>query len=226
MFLNGLNFKVKRTKRIKTISIKIKEQIVFISIPFFLSNWELKKIIKEKEEWIRKKILYQKFQPKLPKKKFVTGEFFLIKGKKYKLVLQGGNEKFTYLTKKEIIICVGKKIIEPKLILEKWYRTNSLIHFKKRSLKYEKIIGVAPKSIKSRNYSSRWGSCSSKGDITFNWRLFMAPYNVIDYVIVHELCHLLEANHSKDFWNKVKLYFPNFNIYSNWLKHNGHTLHW
>ena len=114
MFLEGINVEIKRTKRIKTISIKITEQDVFIYIPFFLNNWELKKIIKEKENWIRKKISYEKSKPKFIKKQFVSGEFFFVKGKKYKLFLKGGNENSIYLTRKEIIVSLGKNSREVK----------------------------------------------------------------------------------------------------------------
>lgn len=70
----------------------------------------------------------------------------------------------------------------------------------------------------------RWGSCSSKGSFNFSWRLIMAPVPVIDYVVVHELVHLEEKNHSKIFWIKVKMLLPNYETYKDWLKENSYLL--
>ncbi|WDC85678.1 M48 family metallopeptidase [Caloramator sp. mosi_1] len=69
-----------------------------------------------------------------------------------------------------------------------------------------------------------WGSCSSKGNINLNWRLVMMPLDVIDYVIVHELCHLKHPNHSKGFWNLVREFMPDFEGKRRWLKENGARL--
>ena len=65
-----------------------------------------------------------------------------------------------------------------------------------------------------------WGSCSAKGDISFNWRIILAPHSVVDYVVVHELCHLLEHNHSPKFWKEVERYVPDWRNQRDWLKHN------
>jgi len=85
-------------------------------------------------------------------------------------------------------------------------------------------IGVCPRKLTVREQKTRWGSCSSKGNISLNWKLVMAPMEVIDYVIVHELCHMKEMNHSKNYWNIVKSIIPDFELRRKWLKDNGHRL--
>ena len=83
------------------------------------------------------------------------------------------------------------------------------------------LIGVKPIRIQIRDQRSRWGSCSTRGTLSFNWRLVLAPFDVLDYVVVHELCHLREANHSSKFWNEVGQVCPEWRDAERWLRKNG-----
>ena len=89
---------------------------------------------------------------------------------------------------------------------------------------YAPLMGVHPGRITIRDQKSRWGSCSSAGTLSFNYRLMMAPPRVLDYVVVHELCHLTHMNHSKDFWNMVERILPDYKESKNWLKEHGKEL--
>jgi len=84
-------------------------------------------------------------------------------------------------------------------------------------------MGVAPNSISVRDYKSRWGSCSSKGEISYNWRIIIAPHQIVDYVVVHELCHLKHPNHSPEYWKSVKRVNPEYKEHRQWLKEHGAT---
>ncbi len=94
----------------------------------------------------------------------------------------------------------------------------------KKTFKFSQIMNVRYNSVKIKNYKSRWGSCSSKGDISFNWKIIFAPENIIEYLVVHELSHLIYFNHSKLFWNKVEEFQYNYKENRNWLKENGYKL--
>ena len=85
-------------------------------------------------------------------------------------------------------------------------------------------MGVRYGRIAIREQKTRWGSCSEKGNLNFNWRIVLAPPEVRDYVVIHELCHLSHLNHSKEFWVRVQEFCPEYKIYRRWLKENGHTL--
>lgn len=111
------------------------------------------------------------------------------------------------------------------LALEKRYREAAKEYIPKRVAYYHTMTGGHYEKICIRDQQTRWGSCSARGTLSFNFRLMMAPPRVLDYVVVHELCHLTHMNHSKDFWQMVESILPDYRIYRKWLKENGHTLH-
>lgn len=117
---------------------------------------------------------------------------------------------------------------EPKsphtLALEKRYRDAAKEYIPKRVEYYHAFTGGQYTKITIRDQKTRWGSCSSNGTLSFSFRLMMAPPRVLDYVVVHELCHLTHMNHSKEFWNMVETILPDYKEHRKWLKENGHTL--
>lgn len=109
--------------------------------------------------------------------------------------------------------------------LEKWYRKEALAVIREKAEEYAKVLSVHFESIRIKDQRSRWGSCSSKGNLNFNWRILMAPEPVCDYVIIHELCHLVFMDHSSNFWNLVESICPEYKQYKKWLKENGKQLY-
>ncbi len=89
---------------------------------------------------------------------------------------------------------------------------------------YSEMTGLIHRSIKITSAKKRFGSCSPNGSLNFSWRLMMAPLNIIDYVVVHELVHIEERNHSKNFWNKVRIILPDYKQSEKWLKDNSQLL--
>lgn len=108
--------------------------------------------------------------------------------------------------------------------IEKRYREAARQRFEARVPYYHRITGGNYTSITVRDQKSRWGSCSSRGTLSFNYRLIFAPPPVLDYVVVHELCHLTHMNHSKDFWDMVASVMPEYGEYRKWLREHGHEL--
>ena len=94
----------------------------------------------------------------------------------------------------------------------------------KRVSYFARLMGVSYRNITIREQKTRWGSCSSEKNLNFNWKLILAPPEVLDYVVVHELCHLKEMNHSKAFWDEVGKVMPEYETYKLWLKENGWRL--
>ena len=130
----------------------------------------------------------------------------------------------TYLKQRELTPALEEKSHQT-LALEKRYRDAATDFIPKRVEYYHTFTGGNYSKITIRDQKTRWGSCSASGTLSFSFRLMMAPPRVLDYVIVHELCHLTHMNHSKEFWNMVESILPDYKEHRKWLKENGHTLH-
>jgi len=135
------------------------------------------------------------------------------------------NENFLYLGKlfklNDILTPIPETDDEIQIQLKKFYMTKTKEIIKKRVAYYEKIIGVKAKSFAVVESSGTWGTCSSLKVLTFNYRLSMAPMNAIDYVVIHELCHLFHMNHDRSFWRKVGSYDKNYKENEEFLKKFG-----
>lgn len=108
--------------------------------------------------------------------------------------------------------------------LEKRYIVAAKEYFPKRAAYFVQFTGGSYNRITIRDQKTRWGSCSARGTLSFNWRLMLAPPTIADYVIVHELCHLTYMNHSADFWQKVESVYPDYRTARKWLKDHGNEL--
>ena len=111
-----------------------------------------------------------------------------------------------------------------KEALEKRYRSLARECITRRTSYYAAQLGVTYSSIRIAEQKTRWGSCSSRGTLSFHWRLILAPPAVMDYVVVHEVCHLIHMDHSPDFWAEVESLMPDYKVYKTWLKKNGLVL--
>ena len=108
--------------------------------------------------------------------------------------------------------------------VDAWYREQARIEVE-RILRHEsKRLQIAYRSVSIRDQRSRWGSCSTRGNLSFNWRLVLAPFEVLDYVVVHELCHLREPTHSRRFWRLVESRRPDWRAHRDWLHEHGPEL--
>lgn len=117
--------------------------------------------------------------------------------------------------------------IEPvslRTALEAWYRRQAHIVFTRRVAHWNARFGFEHGRISIKDQKSRWGSCSQTGNLNFNWRLLLAPIEVLDYIVIHELAHLKEANHSPRFWALVETLCPDYKQQRGWLRQHGHEL--
>lgn len=105
-----------------------------------------------------------------------------------------------------------------------WYKEHAEKRLKQKVGRYSKIIGVEPVSVGIKSFKSRWGSCSVKGEICFNWRIIIAPNRIVDYVVAHELCHMKRHDHSPVFWKCVERVIPDYLECKKFLKVNGRGL--
>ncbi|MDE7257941.1 MAG: M48 family metallopeptidase [Lachnospiraceae bacterium] len=111
-----------------------------------------------------------------------------------------------------------------RLALEKRYIAAAKEYFPKRVAHFHQFTDGSYNRITIRDQKTRWGSCSARGTLSFNWRLMLAPPAILDYVVVHELCHLTHMNHSAAFWQKVESVYPDYRTARKWLKDHGQEL--
>lgn len=230
---NQITYTVVKTKR-KTIGITIDMNgEVKVSAPLRISEKQIKEVVQKKADWIIIKVNeVRERNSNTVCREFISGEKFLYLGKEYTLeiVEKDLGQAEVFMQEDTIAVYISQGMSEEsrkqtiKEALVKWYRQRFAEVVKDRIEKYSLQLKVAPCKVVIKDQKIRWGSCSKKGNINLNWRLIMAPLHVIDYVVVHELCHLKVMNHSKDFWNLVESILPNYHESRKWLKVNGNRL--
>lgn len=218
-----------RKKRSMTISID-ERGIVKVSSPFSMPEEQIFSFVRSKSAWIMKQ--RQRFlakQDHFKNKKFEQGGEFLFLGQKYKLDIFSEERKTTgvhfnghrwgiELSSNELEERKAENIKEAMI---GWYRAQAQEILGGRVFHYARLMGVEPKKITVRTQKRLWGSCDySKQSINLNWQIILSPLKVIDYVVVHELCHLFVPNHSQRFWKKVERFYPEFKESRKWLKDN------
>ncbi|RCK75112.1 MAG: putative metal-dependent hydrolase [Ignavibacteriae bacterium] len=215
--------KIIRSKR-KTIALQLTDDVTLIvRAPFEVSEETINKVVTKHLKWIEKKkneVLSR--DPQFAEKEFVNGEGFLYLGKSYKLYIV--NEQDIPLKFNNGFFLLRNYQPMARQLFINWYKERAYEKISERIKLYAQKRGFEFNKIRITDANIRWGSCSPKGNLNFSWRLIMAPLPVIDYVVVHELVHLEEKNHSKIFWNKVKMLLPNYENSREWLKNNGYLL--
>ena len=211
-----------RSKR-KSYGIEISPQgQVTIRAPLRASDHQIHKVIEEKSKWISNKKQLILSRPKVGPKRFMEGEKFLFMGNHYALVLSDHTKKPLELD--QYFFLARKHHPKAREVFIKWYKKQAKTRIIERVEGHAAFAGLKYKDIKVSSALRRWGSCSSQRNLNFSWRLILAPVKVIDYVVVHELAHLEEMNHSRHFWNQVELMLPDYKIHKKWLKDHGHSL--
>jgi predicted metal-dependent hydrolase len=221
-----IDFEVIYRKR-KTMSIQIEPGgEVKVIAPVFLKEQQVLDTVRTKAKWIvEKQYEISSINENKIKRDAVNGECYLYLGQEYILSLDiNDNYKNieAKLVEKNIIVNTYTRDTNTiKLTLEKFYREKTLEKVKERVNYYQEYFEVEPRNIKVKEQKKRWGSCTYKNDLLFNWRISMAPANVLDYIVVHEMSHMIHKNHSKSFWGKVESVLPDYKERHNWLKMNA-----
>ncbi|MDR3593601.1 SprT family zinc-dependent metalloprotease [Clostridium sp.] len=224
-----IDFSIIRRKR-KTICIKIMEDgEVIVSAPLRISKESILLVVKNRAHWIIEKQKEIKLRSSRKIKRiFTDGSTLMYLGKEYPMyiVLEENRRKITVELNGNFEIFTNT-MVEEKLraALEKWYRTETLKIVTKRIENYSNNFTDKVTDVKVKEQKRRWASCTWKNSILFNWRISMARADVIDYIVIHEMCHMDYRNHSKCFWNRVAEIMPDYKEKHEWLKINGMNLY-
>lgn len=213
--------KVIRTqKRSKTITVRLKNGVIEVLCPLITPEFLIKNILKKKKKWINSKV--QEYSTNSKNLDLFEKGFVKFKGTNLRLVFREGLTE-SVIHKEDILKfgCNSNTIKDKKKLVVKWLTKESEIFLKQRIKMISKKIGIKFKSLKIKSYTGRWGSCDLSGEICLNWKLIMLDEDIIDYVIIHELSHIIFPNHSQNFWNLVGEKDPNYLKKKDWLKGNG-----
>lgn len=221
-----LAYQVVRSARRKKLTITVeRDRSVIVHAPVRATEAEIRAAVETKRAWLFDKINHeQKYRdrPHAPGKEVVNGESALYLGREYRIELTTtGGEKVEFA--QSFAIPIGLKPHRHE-VLKSWYLERAERMILPRVQWHARQLGVEVSSAHIVDNRYRWGSCTPKNRVNLNWRLIKAPLFVIDYVIIHELAHLLEANHTPRFWNIVEASAPASTKAKVWLKEHGQVL--
>lgn len=218
---------IRSHRRKKTLSIQVeKDGTVLVRVPLRTSRAEIDRFLKEKRQWLLRTIGRQQMQNhERQVRAFIPGERFPYLGKSYPLILCERDEPGDALafTGREFLL-KRSALGGTRTAFHLWYQKQARMHLEERVRHFSRLIKIVPAGVTVNNARSRWGCCSPDNRLGFAWRLIMAPCGIIDYVVVHELCHIKIRNHSREYWQLVKQILPDHKKHRAWLKDHDHLL--
>ena len=218
---NEIGYEVKFSKR-KTLGIKVHPTSdVEVLAPIDASAEAIEQRVLRRAQWIvRQQNYFKELGERSPEKRFISGESHYYLGRQFLLrVEEGKPNSVRYKGRYFEIICTPA--CKAKELMKEWYKSHAKIKFAEFAepiiARFEKY-GVAPSSLYIQEMDNRWGSCTPKGKIILNTQLIRAPRPCIEYVITHELCHLLHPDHTKAFWELLQKEMPDWERWKNKLE--------
>jgi predicted metal-dependent hydrolase len=217
---------LKRSLRAKLIWLAVKPETgLTVTIPRVYNIALLEAYLQSKSNWILRVLVKMNNQQRLIETHCRSNTIYYL-GASLSILKRTNNNKIAEIKieQDQLIVnldpCFRK---QPSTEIEAWLKNQAVITINNKTRALSVTMGLDYNKLTIRNQKSRWASCSPRRNLSFNWRLIMTPEPVLDYVIIHELSHLREMNHSKKFWNIVSQYCPNWKAYRKWLlKHCGY----
>lgn len=181
-------------------------------------------LLSENSAWVvSKKRKFEQYRENVPDREFASGEEFPYLGEDCELAVESRSKADVI----DGMVRIRQSAVDQssvKRALENFYRREAREYLTERADHYADEMGVEYREIEIRNQRTKWGSCSTSGSLGFNWRLMMAPPEIVDYIVIHELAHLREASHSQVFWSLVSEYDPDYELHAGWLEENSTRL--
>lgn len=216
----SLPISIRPDKRAKRITLRFNpwSRDVTVTLPRRVPASEGMEFAQTKKAWLQG--LIDQTPKKVP---FVCGAVVPFAGKPFDIVHEGGRGTAVRMEGSTLFVRGSAEFLPRRL--KDWLKKYVQDVIQEKATEKAAAIEAKIRRVTVRDTRSRWGSCSHDGRLSFSWRLVFAPPEVLDYVVSHEVAHLLEMNHSKKFWQVVESLCPEWERASAWLKHNGHTLY-
>lgn len=221
-----IDYEIRRseTRRKLTISVE-RDRSVVVHAPLGVTDEKIREVVESKRLWIYEKLHHGRKYSELPHppgKELVSGEAAFYLGRSYRIEVVDTDAAEIRFAQRFLIPSAHAP--QRKAVLRAWYEERAKEKILPRVQQFAKSLGVEFKHARIVDNRYRWGSCTVKDNVNFNWRLIKAPMFVIDYVVVHELAHLIESNHTPRFWNIVTTQTPTMEKARAWLRENGQIL--
>ncbi|AHF05850.1 hypothetical protein DESME_01200 [Desulfitobacterium metallireducens DSM 15288] len=228
-------YEERKNSRSKRLSLRIGRDKVRVTAPCKATKREIREFVEANQDWILAHwVKIQEELLNIPKRQYQDGEALSVLGQSLELKIMKTNQKtmrLRYLKEEKKIeirlpegIALENQNEATREILGQWLKRKAREVFQTKLDQVSAQMGVSYKAFRLKEQKTRWGSCSSKGNINLNWRVILAPEQVIDYLIIHELAHLKHMNHSPSFWDVVGQYCSDYDVCRHWLKVNGDRL--
>lgn len=225
----AIRYEVSRARR-KTADIIVeRDGSVHVRVPEHLSDSRIEAIVDSKKYWIFKALAeWRQLNASRVKREYKNGEGFLYLGRTYRLRLV--NDQVEPLQLKSGRLCLRQDVVttgnatSTMGVFRSFYTERALRRIQPRVNYFAPKVGVSPAGVEVRELGHRWASCSSSGKLAFHWKCVMAPQTIIDYIVIHELCHMHHRDHTDAFWNEVDKVLPQYRERKEWLRVNGASL--
>jgi predicted metal-dependent hydrolase len=231
-----VSYRVRESERARRVSLKIDPRKgLEVVLPSGVDLESIEWLLRDRQQWILKHLTRFGEADTAVQRRYVSGETLFFLGVAYELeVTPTHTLRNTVVARQGNLIRVRLKANsttalqsaeEVRAALEAWYRQQAKNYISQRAAVLAAQHGFKYENITIKGQRTRWGSCSSQNNLNFNWRLMLAPPGAIDYVILHELCHLRELNHSPRFWKLVAQVCPAYKQWIKWLDEHDWELH-
>lgn len=222
LLVDDLSFEIKRSSRRHTLELIVdRGGELVIAAPAEASEDVMAAFVRKKKIWLYRKLAEKEArQQPSSGKEFVSGEGFSYLGRSYRLLLAEGQTAPLRLANGRFHLRADRAAQGRETFID-WYTERARSWLKKRIASWAPRVGVEPQGIEIRELGYRWGSCSKAGTLNFHWATILLPPSVIDYVVVHELVHLIEPNHTPVFWQQVGRVLPDYVQRKTWLAEKG-----
>ena len=216
---------VRRSSRRRSIELRVTgASEVRILCPLEISDTQIVDFVRSKADWIESKLLLNQTRAAIVSPDYESGSIWQLRGQRFVLELSIGPRSVILGTEQLRVKADSIGTEKVKSILKSWYIQQAEDCLLRRTQHFASRLGVKPSRVQLRQYRSQWGRCNSRQEIAFDWRVIMAPDPVIDYLVIHELCHIKQFNHSSDFWSLVGSLQPNYRESKDWLRANSYWI--
>lgn len=209
---------LRQSARARRISLRVSrlDGQITLTVPKGVSTQEALSFADEKSDWIRKHLAARPAD-----RRVAIGGSILFEGQEVDIL--AGRVRAAKLIDGQLVVPASESMVTPRVVA--FLKARARARLTEVSTRYAAQVGRPFGRISIRDTRSRWGSCSSEGNLMYSWRLVMAPPEALEYVAAHEVCHLVHMDHSDRFWGAVQAIYPDYKIQRNWLRKNGEQLH-